>query len=402
MDATGHFLVRRPGGRSTIIAGYPWFGDWGRDTFIALPGICLVTGRLDAARDILRTYARYVDRGMIPNRFPDDADGEAADYNSVDASLWYVHAIGRYLAASDDRGTLEVIYPAVREILEGYAAGTRHCIGVAADGLLAAGEPGVQLTWMDAKVGDHVVTPRIGKPVEINALWFNALRTGADLATRLNATDDASRWRGWAEACRVAFNARFWNEAAACLFDVVDRNHEPGRMDDAIRPNQLLAISLPHAVLDESRWKTVVDVARAQLLTPMGMRTLSPGHADYRGRYEGDGRSRDTAYHQGTAWAWLLGPMISGWVRAYGGSAAARREARGFLDGLAAHVGHGSASTPGSSETEVDDRSPVVMGLGGVCEVADGDPPHRPGGCPWQAWSVAEPLRGLLEDIYLS
>ncbi len=375
--ATSDFVVARAGGSRTVIAGYPWFGDWGRDTFISLPGLCLVTGRFDDARDIIRGYVQYVDAGMIPNRFP--PFNEPPGYNTVDATLWYLHAIDRYLAYTDDwEFVADTMYPVITSILEAHEGGTRHGIGLCDDGLLTAGTEGLQLTWMDAKVNDWVVTPRIGKPVEINALWFNALRIGALFAERIGDRARGERWASVAEKCRASFNARFWNEAAGCLFDVVDVDHRSGVTDACVRPNQVFAVSLPYPVLDRSRWPSVVDVCRRLLWTPMGMRTLVPDDGDYCPRYSGDMAARDAAYHRGSVWPWLLGPFVTAFVRVRGEGATA--EARSLLAGLESHVSD--------------------AGLGGISEVADGDPPHGPGGCPWQAWSVAEPLRALCEDIY--
>jgi predicted glycogen debranching enzyme len=352
--AADDYIVRRGPGAS-IVAGYPWFADWGRDTFIALRGLCLATGRLDTARDILLQWAGAVSEGMLPNRFPDS--GDEPEYNSVDASLWYVVAVHDYLAASGGRDR-DVLMPAVRAIVDGYARGTRFGIRMDEDGLLACGVEGVQLTWMDAKVGDWVVTPRRGKPVEVQALWINALRiAGAD-------------WRRAAQA----FERRFWNEARGCLYDVVDT------LDDTLRPNQILAVGgLPFPVVEGDRARRIVEVVEKELLTPLGLRSLAPGHAAYAGRYEGGVRERDGAYHQGTVWPWLLGPFVEAWVRVRGSSPEAKREARRrFLDPMLQHPG--------------------AAGLGHVSEIADGDVPHTPRGCPFQAWSVGEALR-LSEQV---
>ncbi|HVP12343.1 MAG TPA: amylo-alpha-1,6-glucosidase [Phycisphaerae bacterium] len=413
LRAVRDFLVVRDHDFKTVIAGYPWFGDWGRDTFISLPGLCLVPRRLDDARRIIQAFAKHVSQGMIPNRFPDF--GEAPAYNTIDASLWYINAIDRYLAYSGDWAFIaDKMFPVVAEIIAAYESGTRHRIRLCNDGLIAGGEPGLALTWMDAKLHpDRAITPRIGKPVEINALWYNALQVAASFADRLGDTRRANHWRNLAARTKTTFNKRFWNEAAKCLYDVVDANDQPGVDDPAIRPNQLFAISLAYPVLDESRWRPVVDVCERDLWTPIGLRTLSPRDPAYRGRYGGDLVSRDEAYHQGTVWPWLLGPFVSSYVKAHGGIETTppairrssftgnpaipvkellpgptdyaelppvRKIARQFLDGLASHL----------SED----------GIGSICEVADGDPPHTPGGCPWQAWSVAEPLRALYEDIY--
>ena len=363
--AADAYLVRRGSGK-TIVAGYPWFTDWGRDTFIALRGLCVATGRIEDARAILLEWAGAVSEGMLPNRFPDH--GEAPEFNAVDAALWYVVAVHEFLQAAKrvgprDRRALE---GAVEAILAGYARGTRYGIHAGDDGLLAAGEFGVQLTWMDAKVGDWVVTPRIGKPVEVQALWLNALRIGSAFSER------------WAALCakgQAAFAARFWNEPAGALYDVVDVDHRPGTADPTFRPNQIFAIGgLPFALLDGERARRVVDAVEARLLTPLGLRSLAPDEAGYAPRYEGGVRERDGAYHQGTVWPWLMGAFVEAWVRVRGGTAETKREARArFLDPLLAHL---------------DDA-----GLGHLPEIADGEAPHTPRGCPFQAWSVGEALR---------
>ncbi len=378
LRAADDFVVGRGESGRTIIAGYPWFGDWGRDTFISLAGLCMVPGRLAEARKIIETFSHYVDGGMIPNRFPDF--GEPPAYNTSDASLWYIQALDRYLAYSGDwRFVAEAIFPAVVEIIEAHERGTRHGIRVDADGLLAQGEPGLALTWMDARLPDRAVTGRIGKAVEINALWYNALQVAASYADRLGDGGRAAHWRQAASKAKASFNRRFWNEAASCLYDVVDADGEAGKVDASIRPNQLLAVSLIHPVLDESRWQDVIKTCERELWTPLGLRSLSPGDPAYRGRYAGDTAARDSAYHQGTVWPWLLGPFVTAYVRAHGDTPKARSAARNYLDGLLSHLRE--------------------AGIGSVSEVADGDAPHTPGGCPWQAWSVAEPLRALCEDI---
>jgi predicted glycogen debranching enzyme len=367
--AADAYLVTRGSGR-TIVAGYPWFTDWGRDTFIAMRGLCLATGRLDDARGILLEWAGAVSEGMLPNLFTDA--GPEPEYNSVDASLWYVIVVGEWLAAmaaagrkvaGRDRRKLET---AVEAILDGYSQGTRHGIRADADGLLAAGERGVQLTWMDAKIGDWVVTPRIGKPVEVQALWINALDTGARLAPR---------WGVLRNRAIASFRGRFWNEERGCLYDVVDEGHEPGRNDGSVRPNQVFAIGgLPVRLLDAKRARRALDTVERLLWTPMGPRSLAPGSPGYAPRYGGGVRERDGAYHQGTVWPWLAGPFVEAWVRARGGTDAAKREARDrFLAPLLRHLHE--------------------AGLGHVSEIADADPPHTPNGCPFQAWSVGELLR---------
>lgn len=375
--ATGDFIVRRDD-LYTVIAGYPWFEDWGRDTFISLPGLCLVTGRFEQARDIIKTFAGYVDQGMIPNRFP--SYGEPPTYNTVDGTLWYIHAIGRYLTYSGDWSFIaKEVYPAIVQIIECHEQGTRHGIHQTEDGLLHSGEEGFALTWMDARLGDRSITPRIGKAVEVCALWYNALRIAATFAERMQDTARAKRWRATAELAHASFNERFWRRDLCCLYDVVDVNGHPGEVDGSVRPNQLLAISLTYPVLEESRRRAVVAMCERDLLTPMGLRTLAPTDPAYRRRYQGSVEVRDEAYHQGTVWPWMLGPFVTAYIRAYEGLETARKRARGFLDGLLFHL--------------------EEAGIGSVSEVADGDPPHMPGGCPWQAWSVAEPLRAICEDI---
>lgn len=362
--AADAYLVRRGAGR-TIVAGYPWFTDWGRDTFIALRGLCLAAGRLDDAQAILLEWSGAVRDGLLPNRF---ADREEPEYNSVDASLWFVVAVHEYLetakgAAAADRARL---VDAADAILDGHARGTRHGIRMDADGLLAAGEPGVQLTWMDARVDGREVTPRIGKPVEVQALWINALHIGSGWS---------ARWAAALARATTSF-ARFWNADGACLYDVVDAGHEAGANDASFRPNQVLAVGgLPFpALTDPARARRVVDAVEARLLTPMGLRSLAPDDPAYVGRCEGGVATRDGAYHQGTAWPWLMGPFVDAWVRVRGDTPAVRAAARRrFLEPLLAGL----------------DRT----GLGHIAEIADGDAPHAPRGCPFQAWSVAEALR---------
>jgi predicted glycogen debranching enzyme len=363
------YLVRRGEGK-TIIAGYPWFTDWGRDTFIALRGLCLALGRLDDARDILLAWAGTVSEGMLPNRFPDR--GERPEYNSVDASLWYVVAVEDYFRAlaaqrrEPVRDVRDALWQATGAVLAGYARGTRHGIRLDADGLLAAGEPGVQLTWMDVKVGDRVVTPRAGKPVEVQALWLNALKAAGRFS---------DRWQETFERGRAAFRARFWNADRGCLYDVVDVEHRPGAVDASFRPNQVFAVGgLPEPLLEGERARRVVDAVEARLWTPLGLRSLAPGEPGYVPHYDGGPPRRDAAYHQGTVWPWLSGPFVEAWVRVRGDTPTARREARArFLAPLGRHLGE--------------------YGLGHVAEIADAEPPHMPRGCPFQAWSLGELLR---------
>jgi len=367
--AAAAYLVRRGAG-STLVAGYPWFTDWGRDTFIALRGLCLATGRLESASDILLEWASAVSDGMLPNRFPDA--GRAPEFNAADASLWFVVAVHETLAAlAAKRRPLEgrertKLHAAVLAILDGYSKGTRHGIRCDDDGLLVAGEPGIQLTWMDAKVGNWVVTPRIGKPVEVQALWLNALRIAGELEPR---------WRELYARARRSFELRFWNEARGCLFDVVDPEHKAGAADPSLRPNQILAVGgLPFAALSGPHARSVVDVVEAELLTPLGLRSLGPREPGYVPHYQGGPGERDAAYHQGTAWPWLLGPFVEAWIRVRGATPEAKREAAlRFLPALEEHLSQ--------------------AGLGHVSEVADGDAPYTPGGCPFQAWSLGELLR---------
>jgi predicted glycogen debranching enzyme len=375
--ASDAYIVGRGRGK-TIVAGYPWFTDWGRDTFIALRGLCLATERLAEAGEILGEWAWTVSEGMLPNRFREG--GDQPEFNSVDASLWYVVAVHDYLdACASAKRKLppeqtERLHGAVEAILEGYAGGTRFGIRADADGLLAAGEPGLtNLTWMDARVGDRVITPRVGKPVEVQALWLNALT----LAARVSGRRQELLSRGL-----ESFRARFWNDAAGGLFDVVDVDHQPGRDDATLRPNQILAVGgLPLVLLDPERARRVVDLVETRLWTALGPRSLDPLDPAYRGRYEGSVEERDSAYHQGTVWPWLAGPFVEAWVRVRGATSAARREARRrFLDPLLSRLDE--------------------AGLGHLPEIADGDAPHRPRGCPFQAWSVGEALR--LDRVVLS
>jgi predicted glycogen debranching enzyme len=364
------YLVARGTGE-TIIAGYPWFTDWGRDTFISLRGLCLATGRLSEARDILVAWADLVSNGMLPNRFPDA--GAEPEFNSVDASLWFIIAVRDLMEAAARRRVLRPVdrdrlLRAVDDILRGYAGGTRYGIHVDHDGLVAAGVPGVQLTWMDAKVGDEVITPRIGKPVEIQALWLNALAFAGKTATD---------WQRYYDRALAAFHEKFWNAERGCLFDVVDVDHTVGQVDARIRPNQIFAVGgLPEMVVPPGRARQIVDLVEQELLTPVGLRTLGRSESGYWARCEGSAHDRDRAYHQGTVWPWLMGAFVDAWIRVRGGTEDVRREARTRLvDPLVA---------------ELDRR-----GLGHLYEIANAEPPYNPGGCPFQAWSVGELLRAL-------
>jgi len=364
--AADQFVVRRPTAADpagmSVIAGYPWFGDWGRDTMIALPGLTLATGRPEAARPILTTFARFVDRGMLPNRFPDA--GDVPEYNTVDATLWYFQAIRAYHAATDDDAALKELFPILEDVIRCHQLGTRYgIVADPADGLLRAGEPGVQLTWMDARVGDRVVTPRIGKPVEVNALWYDALRTMAGFARRLGRP--AGPWDRLADRVGVGF-ARFWNEPGGYCHDVLDG---PAGPDATLRPNQIFAVALPESPLDADRRRRVVETCARHLLTSFGLRSLAPDHPDYRGRYEGGPQERDEGYHQGPAWGWLLGPFALAHLSVYGDPDAAQA----FLAPMAHHL--------------------ADYGVGSIAEIFDGDAPFTPRGCIAQAWSVAETLR---------
>jgi predicted glycogen debranching enzyme len=364
--AADQFVVKRAGGQ-TVIAGYHWFGDWGRDTMIALPGLTLTTHRRDAAANILRTFARFVSEGMLPNRFPDV--GEQPEYNTVDATLWYFHAIDRYVQASGDDDLARELFPILEDIVGWHVRGTRYRIHVdSADGLVYAGEPGVQLTWMDAKAGDWVVTPRIGKPVEINALWINALRVMDALCRRLDLPATHSYPEMAARA--VASFDKFWYAEGGYLYDVIEG---PEGCDASQRPNQLFAISLPHGPLagreHSARARSIVNVCAEHLLTSFGLRSLSPRHSAYLGEYTGDRVQRDGAYHQGTVWGWLIGPFVDAHLRAFGDPEAARS----FLAPFEHHLSD--------------------FGLGSIAEIFAGDAPFRPAGCIAQAWSVAEVLR---------
>jgi predicted glycogen debranching enzyme len=350
----------------TVIAGYHWFTDWGRDTMISLEGLTIATGRIPEAGWILRTFAQHIRDGLIPNLFPEGS--KEGLYHTADATLWFFHALSRYVAASDDRITLRLLIPKLIDIVDRHLAGTRFGIHVdPSDGLLTQGQEGYQLTWMDAKVGDWVVTPRRGKAVEINALWYNALRLLQGWLTEDSDQGDAARFGQLAERVRESFNRRFWNDRAGYLFDVVDGE---GSDDPSCRPNQVFAISLPHPVLDPERWKAVLDTVKEKLLTPVGLRSLSPDHPDYKPRYDGDLRARDAAYHQGTVWAWLIGPFIDAWLKVY---PERREEARGFLSGF---------------ESGLNEAC-----IGSIGEVFDAEKPHTPRACIAQAWSVAEVLR---------
>jgi predicted glycogen debranching enzyme len=347
----------------TVIAGYHWFTDWGRDTMISLEGLTLVTGRHREACNILRTFASYIRDGLIPNMFPEGEHGGL--YHTADATLWFFHAVWRYQRATGDRDTVRALIPKLVDIVEHHLRGTRFNIGVdPADGLLSQGAEGYQLTWMDAKVGDWVVTPRRGKAVEINALWYNALRILEQLLLESGDGATAQRMDEHARRARESFNRRFWYRDGQYLYDVVDPD------DAALRPNQLFALSLDFPVLEESRWRRIVEVAKEELLTPFGLRSLARHHPDYKKSYDGDLRARDAAYHQGTVWGWLIGPFIDAWLKVHPTDRAA---ALGILDSFRAHLGDAC--------------------IGTISEVFDAEPPFHPRGCAAQAWSVGEVLR---------
>lgn len=362
--AADQFVVKRGDGHS-IIAGYPWFSDWGRDTMIALPGLTLSTGRAEIARAILLEFSNHISEGMIPNRFPDA--GETADYNTVDATLWYFEAIRAYVESTGDREFVHTsLFDKLLDIIKWHLRGTRYGIRVDTDGMLIAGEPGTQLTWMDAKIGDLVITPRIGKPVEIQALWYNALRIMSDLSLHFGRNAEHRKFDSMAEMCEQSFNAAFWNDDEQCLFDVVDRNDRDG----SVRPNQIFAAGLQHTMLSPERLRAVVDKVAAELLTPVGLRSLSPKDKRYCPEYLGSPFERDSAYHQGTVWAWLIGAFIDAFGRAYPDSV---DHVERFTGGLIDHLS--------------------TAGVGQVSEIFDAEDPFAPRGCFAQAWSVGELLR---------
>jgi glycogen debranching enzyme len=342
------FTVRRADGKPTIIAGYPWFTDWGRDTMISLTGLLIVPGRLEEAREIMKGFLGHLNQGLIPNRFPDS--GESPEYNTADATLWMFHAMRHWLAAAGSETFLrDTFYPAAKEIIAWHRRGTHHDIAVdPEDHLLSAGKPGSQLTWMDAKIGDWVVTPRHGKPVEINALWHGALTLAADWAEMLGDTTD---FRDEAQRVQNSFRAKFWNAKQSCLFDVLT----PDGPVEKIRPNQIFAVSLPHGLLETAAQQAVVRVVERELLTEVGLRTLARSDPDYKPRYQGSPAERDAAYHQGTVWPWLLGPYCDAYFHAFG---------------------------------RVEITLPDL-----TAEIYDGDEPREPRGCPFQAWTVAEIAR---------
>lgn len=376
--AADQFVVQRAADikqhhKLSVIAGYPWFEDWGRDTFISLPGLTLATNRGGAARDILATFADHIQNGLVPNRFPDDADHP--DYNTVDASLWFINAAFQYWRYTGDVAFLvDYLYNPISQIIDHYQHGTSFGIHMDSDGLMCCGVPGANLTWMDAKIGDYVVTPRYGKPIEISGLWYNAVRIMELVAQYKKDTDRANQMRRIAELIEKSLPAKFWLGGAGYYADVLGPGDAPDRL---LRPNQLIAAALPFSPMPREHLAAVVGTARDKLLTPMGLRTLAPGSPGYCGRYQGDQTSRDHAYHQGTAWPWLIGPFVSAFVRAFPQSS--REERFAFIQPLGDRMG--------------------TYGIGSLAEIADGDAPHQPRGCIAQAWSVAEVLRVLWEDV---
>lgn len=377
LRATDTFIVKHPAtGEKTVIAGYPWFSDWGRDAMIALPGLTLVPRRFEDARSILANFSRNCRKGLIPNSFP--ALGGEPVYNTVDASLWFIQALGRYFAYTKDLVFLSDAWSTVEDIIRHYSRGTNFGIGMDSDFLIRQGP---QLTWMDAKVDSHAVTPREGKACEINALWYNALKIASELAELLEM--DSASYESLAEGAASNFEALFWNPETNCLFDTVstDSTDEAGNpvKDPAIRPNQILAVALPHSMLPPDKEKAIVDRVEQDLLTPFGIRTLSRDHPAYTGHYRGDPRSRDRAYHNGTVWPWLLGAYVKAYRKVHNYSKESLEDMRSLLMGF--------------------DKQLEEAGIGSISEVLDGDYPYSPGGCPAQAWSVAEILRAYVEDV---
>jgi predicted glycogen debranching enzyme len=367
--AADQFVVKRDQ-LKTVIAGYHWFADWGRDAMISLPGLCLVTGRYSEAQHILQQFADNVSEGMLPNRFPDV--GEKPEYNTIDATLWFFHAVYRYFHYTQDKAFIDQIFPILEKIIECHVDGTRYGIKVdPIDGLLHGGQPGVQLTWMDAKVGDWVVTPRVGKPVEINALWYTALRAMEYFSDFLGQQPKTPKYREAADRVHKNFNKQFWNKKDGYLFDVID----DGKPNADIRPNQLYAISLPFPLLSRDRARKVLSVVSQELLTTRGIRSLNSGNSAYRGRYEGGVMQRDGAYHQGTVWSFLLGPYVDALVNVKGQSG--KKEASKIIQQFLGHLNEGC--------------------IGSVSEIFDADMPHEPRGCIAQAWGVAEILRVIME-----
>lgn len=371
--AADQFIVRRGAGK-TVIAGYPWFSDWGRDTMIALPGLTLATNREEIAREILLEFSKHISEGMLPNRFPDA--GDTAEYNTVDATLWYFEAIRAYAEKTNDYEFVRTkLYAKLSDIIFCHLRGTRYNIHVDTDGLLCAGEEGTQLTWMDAKYGDEVFTPRRGKPVEIQALWYNALRVMADFAERFDDDENAKRYSQMADIASEHFAKTFWNEAEQCLYDVVTNGHRDG----AVRPNQIFAVSLKNAILnDAEKAKKVVEKVEKELLAPVGLRSLAPNDSQYCPVYIGSPFKRDSCYHQGTVWGWLIGGFVDGLRKTSENEEETEAKIAEILKGFEAHL--------------------TEAGIGQISEIFDADAPFNPRGCFAQAWSVAEVLRVLRKE----
>ncbi len=370
--AADQFIVSRGAGK-TIIAGYHWFSDWGRDTMIALNGLTLATNRAEIAKSILLEFSQHISEGMLPNRFPDA--GDSAEYNTVDATLWYFEAVRAYTEKTNDYEFVrENLYEKLVAIIAWHLRGTRYQIHVCEDGLLYAGEAGVQLTWMDAKIGDWVVTPRTGKPVEIQALWYNALRITADFAEKFGDESDREKYLEMAETAKKSFNQLFWNEREECLFDAIDGEEK----DASVRPNQIFAVSLDYSIIDDEKARKVVEKVEAELLTPVGLRSLSPGDSRYCPRYIGNPFERDSAYHQGTVWAWLTGAFVDAYRKTHRDEQHTEKRVNEILAGFKNHLGE--------------------AGVGQISEIFDAAAPHESRGCIAQAWSVAEVLRVTIES----
>jgi predicted glycogen debranching enzyme len=374
LKATDPFVVKnRSSGENTVIAGYHWYSDWGRDTMISLPGLLLIPYRFEEARSALNNFARYCRRGLIPNTFP--AFGGDPVYNTVDASLWFIHALDRYFAYTQDFLFLSDIWDTVDEIIDNYCNGTDFGIGMDPDYLIRQGP---QLTWMDAKVGEWAVTPREGKACEVNALWYNALKTASHLGTLLG--EDVSSYETLAAGVASNFENAFWNPDTNCLFDLIYQDEAGNQIKDpAVRPNQIFAVSLPYTMLSHEKEKAIVDRVEKDLLTPYGLRSLSIDHFLYKGQYRGDALTRDTAYHNGTVWPWLLGAFVKAYLKTRGYSDSSIEHMKSLLEGFDEHL--------------------ETSGIGSISEVFDGDYPHSPGGTIAQAWSVAEILRAYVEDV---
>ncbi len=374
--ASNQFLAIRDNGNATIMAGFPWFASWGRDAMISLPGLVITRGQFETARSVIEGFLMHLNQGLIPNHYPDIGPPE---YNTVDATLWMFQAVWSYVECGGGMSWVkEVFYPAAKEIISWHERGTLYEIGVdPEDGLLRGGVDGTMLTWMDAKVGDWVVTPRRGKPVEVNALWFNALRIMLHWAAELEDLQYGHKIREMAKRAQRSFNDKFWNAPRNCAYDVLMQPDDTP--DEKLRPNQIFAVSLPFPLFEEEQRASIVRVVQKELLTPVGLRTLARDDPDYRPRYEGDRVKRDGAYHNGTVWPWLLGPFITAYLRTFGKSAENLAYCRGLVDGF----------------------EPIVLsaGLGSIAEIFDGDAPHRARGCIAQAWSVGELLRVMRSDL---